>query len=395
MKVSYTDEITSLRERLRAFIYDELLPFEEEHGIDLEKEVPLEAMKWVRERSRELGFYGITLPEAYGGKNLGLQALCVLKEELARSGAMLWGFVLGEKGGVLRIGQMLESFTPFQIEKYVRPVVDGNMNCCFALTEPNAGSDARAIETTAVKDGNEFIINGKKHFISSSPYSDYAIVICRDQIDAENVGATAFIIEKQTAGQSGFELGDLQIPISGEAETAELLFTNCRVPEENMIGERGKGLLLGLNRISQNRAIWGVTYLGVAERAFELALERVNSRQQFGRKIGEFQAIQHMLANMATEIYAARSMVYDAIERIENGDDNRAIASMVKLYTSEIAGRVVDSALQIYGGQGLMKGHPIERMYRSARMFRILTGTSEIQKNTIARDLLKGNVEIY
>ncbi|MEW9052481.1 MAG: acyl-CoA dehydrogenase family protein [Neobacillus sp.] len=383
-----TKEIDVLRTKMHDFIYNELLPYERGMKIDSEEAIPMEAIQWVRNRSIELGFYGIALPEEYGGQNVSLKELCVLKEELARSGAALWGYVLGEKGGVLRIGQMLESFTKAQIEKYVKPLIRGETSCCFALTEPGAGSDAKAIQTTAVKVGDGYILNGKKHFISSAPYSDFAIVICKEIVDGEMAGITAFLVDKKTDERPGYELGETQIPISGEHGTGELIFNNCHVPAENILGVRGKGFLLGIKRISQNRAIWGITYIGVAQRALDLAIEHANNRKQFGRSIGDFQAIQHMIADMATELYAARCMVYDAIERLDRGEDNRAIASMVKLFTSEVAGRVLDKAVQIFGGQGLMKGHPIEKMYRSVRMFRILTGTSEIQRNTIAKELI-------
>lgn len=384
-----TRDSEALLTKMSDFIYNELLPYEKEMNIKTDEEIPKEAIQWVRNRAIELGFYGISLPTEYGGQNVSLKELSLLKEELARSGAALWGFVLGEKGGVLRIGQMLESFTEEQIEKYVNPLIKGETSCCFALTEPGAGSDARAIQTTAVKDGDEYILNGKKHFISAAPYSDFAIVICKEVVEGKFAGITAFLVDKKTDEKPGYELGETQVPISGERGTGELIFNNCRVPAENILGAPGKGFLLGIKRISQNRAIWGVTYIGVAQRALDLAIERANDRKQFGQSIGEFQAIQHMLADMATEIYAARCMVYDAIDRLDRGEDNRANASMVKLFTSEVAGRVLDKAVQIFGGQGLMKGHPIEQMYRTVRMFRVLTGTSEIQRNTIAKELLQ------
>jgi alkylation response protein AidB-like acyl-CoA dehydrogenase len=382
-------ESEELLNKMRNFIYNELLPYEKEMKIDSEEDIPKEAIKWVRNRSIELGFYGISLPKEHGGQNLSLKELCLLKEELARSGASLWGFVLGEKGGVLRIGQMLESFTEEQIEKYVNPLIKGETSCCFALTEPGAGSDAKAIQTTAAKDGDEYILNGKKHFISAAPYSDFAIVICKEIANGENPRITAFLVDKKTDEKPGYELGETQVPISGERGTGELIFNNCRVPAENILGQPGKGFLLGIKRINQNRVIWGITYIGVAQRALDLAIQHANNRKQFGQPIGEFQAIQHMLADMATELYAARCMVFAAIERLDQSEDNRAMASMVKLFTSEVAGRVLDKAVQIFGGQGLMKGHPIEKMYRSVRMFRILTGTSEIQRNTIAKELLR------
>jgi alkylation response protein AidB-like acyl-CoA dehydrogenase len=314
----------------------------------------------------------------------------MFKEELARSGAVLWGQVLGEIGGPLRIGQMLESFTKEQIEKYVIPVVNGEVGCCFALTEPNAGSDAFAIETTAVREGENYILNGKKHFISAAPYADFAIVIAKEVLDGENGRITAFIVDKKTSQNSGFELGNIQVPISGERIHAELIFNQCQVPASNIIGTPGKGLLLGLKRINTNRASHAASFVGMAQHLLDLSVEQAKTRVQFGRPIGDFQAIQHMLAEMATEIYAARSMVYDVVEKIDRGKEERAGASMAKLFSSEVTNRVADKAIQIFGSQGLVKGHPVEKMYRSSRMYRILTGTSEIQKNTIAKELLKG-----
>jgi alkylation response protein AidB-like acyl-CoA dehydrogenase len=337
-----------------------------------------------------LGFYGINLPEKYGGQDVSLKGLCMFKEELARSGAVLWGQVIGEIGGPLRIGQMLESFTPEQIEKYVMPVVTGEVSCCFALTEPNAGSDAFAIETTAVKDGNDYILNGKKHFISAAPYADFAIVIAKEIRKGEKERITAFLVDKKKPQQPGFELGDIQVPLSGERIHAELNFNQCRVPAGNIIGEPGKGLLLGLKRINTNRASHAAGFIGMAQHLLDLSIEHAKTRVQHGRPIGDFQAIQHMLAEMATEIYAAKCMVYDVVDKIDQGKEDRAGTSMAKLFASEVNSRVADKAIQIFGSKGLLKGHPVEKMYRSARMYRILSGTSEIQKNTIAKALLKG-----
>ncbi|MGP4066204.1 acyl-CoA dehydrogenase family protein [Oceanobacillus sp. M65] len=382
-------DLYNLKNDLNRFIYDELLPYEEEHEIDPEQRIPMQHIKWVRKRAKELGFYGINLPKELNGQELNLKGVCMLKEELARSGAVLWGHVLGELGGPLRIGKMLEVFTSEQIEKYAMPVINADAGCCFALSEPGAGSDARAIQTTAVKDGDEYILSGKKHFISASPYADWAIVIAKEKvIESNDDQITAFIVEKKTEDKSGFELGKMQVPISGEQSTAELLFNECRVPSSNILGEPGKGLLLGISRINENRASWGATYLGVSQRLLDLSINHAKERSQFGRAIGQFQAIQHMLADMATEIYAARCMLYDVINKIDRNEDVKAEASMVKVFASETSNRVADKALQIFGGKGLMKGHPVERLYRSVRMFRILTGTSEIQRNTIAKKLL-------
>jgi alkylation response protein AidB-like acyl-CoA dehydrogenase len=390
MLMTKGEDLKVLRAKLQDFIQNELLPYERVHQLNAEEDIPMEAIKWVRKRSRELGFYGINLPKEYGGQDISLKGLCMFKEDLARSGAVLWGQVLGEIGGPLRIGQMLESFTKEQIEKYVIPVVNGEVGCCFALTEPNAGSDAFAIETTAVREGENYILNGKKHFISAAPYADFAIVIAKEVLDGENGRITAFIVDKKTLQNSGFELGNIQVPISGERIHAELIFNQCQVPASNIIGAPGKGLLLGLKRINTNRASHAAGFVGMAQHLLDLSVEQAKTRVQFGRPIGDFQAIQHMLAEMATEIYAARCMVYDVVEKIDRGEAERAGASMAKLFSSEVTNRVADKAIQIFGSQGLVKGHPVEKMYRSSRMYRILTGTSEIQKNTIAKELLKG-----
>ncbi|MFC0273351.1 acyl-CoA dehydrogenase family protein [Metabacillus herbersteinensis] len=390
MVIKLEEDLKKLREKLQDFIQNELLPYEEEHGLNAEEDIPMEAIRWVRKRSRELGFYGINLPIKYGGQDISLKGLCIFKEDLARSGAVLWGQVIGEIGGPLRIGQMLESFTHEQIKKYVISVISGESSCCFALTEPNAGSDAFAIETTAVRDGDDYILNGKKHFISAAPYADFAIVIAKEVLDGEKKRITAFLVDKKTQKKPGFELGKIQVPISGERIHAELIFNKCRVPATNIIGEPGKGLLLGLKRISTNRASHAAGFIGMAKRLLDLSVEQAKTRIQFGRPIGDFQAIQHMLAEMATEVYAARCMVYDVISKIDRGEEDRAGASMAKLFASEVTSTVADKAIQIFGSKGLEKGHPVEKMYRSARMYRILSGTSEIQKNTIAKELLKG-----
>ncbi len=383
--VRFSPDLNKLRNKLLDFINDELLPYEVENNIDPESNFPFEAIQWVRNRSIENGFYGISLPQDLGGQNISLKGLCMLKEELARSGTSFWGHVLGEMGGVLRVGDMLNSFSPEQKDKYVIPLAHGKLSCCFALTEPGAGSDVLAMATMAIRDGNDYIINGKKDLISAATYSDFAIVMAKD-LDSR---ITAFIVDRKSPKTSGYEIGKIQIPISGDPHTGELIFKNCRVPASNIIGEPGSGLHLGLKRINKNRATWGATYIGTAQCILDLSVVYAQERKQFGKPIGSYQAIQHMLADMATEIYAGRCMLYDAIEKLDSGEEGRIEASMVKLFTSETANRVADKAVQIFGGRGLIKGHPIERLYRTVRIFRIGTGTSEIQRNTIAKQLQK------
>ncbi len=253
--------------------------------------------------------------------------------------------------------------------------------------EPNAGSDAAGIETRAEKRGNKWVLNGNKHFISNRANADVVMVMAKTDKAKGAAGVTAFIVEK---GTPGFSVAQRQLTMAGPPEgQAELVFEDCEIPEENIIGGVGLGFKAAMASLDEGRVHVGAMSLGAAKRLLEMSVNYSKQRVQFGKPIAAFQAIQFMLAEMATEIYAAEQMVYNTAWRIDNGESLPTESAMVKLFASEMVGRVADKAVQIHGGMGYMAELPVERIYREVRVLRILEGTNEIQKLVISRSLLK------
>jgi alkylation response protein AidB-like acyl-CoA dehydrogenase len=379
-------ELIDIRANIKKYVQDELIPLEKRENLTPETRFPKSLLQSIWKRSRELGFYGIHLPEDLGGKNLSLVELCLLKEDLALTDSVLFLHVLGEMGGPLRVGHIFQFATPEQKEAFFLPVIRGEKACCFALTEKNAGSDATRIETRAVKKGDDYILNGRKHYITASPFADFAIVMAVTDPDQGAQGITAFLVDADTPG---YQIEEVDIPMSGQHIEGDIVLTDCKVPAVNILGQEGQGFLLGMGRINVNRLLHCPTMVGMAQKLINLSVKYAQTREQFGGPIAQFQAIQHMLADMATDIYACRSMTLATAAKADRGEDIRMEAAMCKLMVSETAFKVADKAVQIHGATGLTKGHPVEWSFRVLRMFRILTGTSEIQKNTIARVLMK------
>jgi len=373
-------ELKALANSLKKFIANEIKPLEDanrdENGIISE-----EIRKKVRLRSRELGFYGADFPEECGGAALSNLGMALLREETGRSGAGLSDAVFGEAGAVS--GILLEC-NEEQKEKYLFPAVRAEKLSCFALTEPNAGSDASAIETKATRDGDDFILNGRKHFISNAIYADFAIVFT--VTDKSRRGITCFLVDR---GTPGFIQGPVQKHMGGGDRIGELLFEDCRVSSKNVLGEVDKALLYAIKRVGEGRVRLSAQFIGIAERLLQMATDYSKQRVQFGKPISRNQAIQWMLADTQVDIYASKTMLYHAAWKRDQGLDIVREASMLKLFTSEMLCRAADKALQIYGGMGLMKECPIEGIYRGVRVARIGEGTSEIQRRIIARNLLE------
>jgi alkylation response protein AidB-like acyl-CoA dehydrogenase len=386
MQYGKSIELMEIRKRIQKYVQDELIPLEKKESLTPETHFAKPLLQSVWKRSRELGFYGIHLPKELGGKNLSLVNLCILKEDLAQSDSVLFAHVLGEMGGPLRVGHIFQFATPEQKETFFLPVIKGEKACCFALTEENAGSDATRIKTRAVKKGDDYILNGRKHYITASPFADFAIVMAVTDPDKGVQGITAFLVDADTPGYK-VEEGD--VPMSGQHIEGDVVLSDCKVPAGNILGEKGQGFQLGMSRININRLLHCPTMIGMAQRLVNQSVRHAANREQFGGPIGRFQAIQHMLADMATGLYACRSMTFATAEKADRGDDIRMEAAMCKLMVSETAFAIADKAVQIHGAAGLTKGNPVEWSFRALRMFRILTGTSEIQKNTIARVLMK------
>lgn len=369
------------------YVQDELLPFEKQHGISWEGQPSKDVLKQVWQRSAQLGFYGLMLPVEQGGAGFSAEQMCQVKSFVASSGAVLAQHVLGELSGPPRIGYLFKVATPDQIERFLKPISEAQLAVCFALTEEQAGSDAAAIQARAVREGDHYVLTGRKRFISGAPYADVAIVLAVTDPTQGARGISAFFVDMH---DPGMKVVCDYVAMHGQASHADLEMNAIKVPVANLIGGEGQGFKLGIGRINFNRLLHCATIIGFAELALRLSVERANTRSQFGKPIGQFQAIAHMLANMATDLQAARAMTLDAARRIDAGDPLRMEASMCKLFVSEAAFRVADQAVQIHGGTGLIRGNPVEWLFRMLRMMRILTGTSEILRNTVAKELLEG-----
>ncbi|RDK11204.1 acyl-CoA dehydrogenase family protein [Cupriavidus lacunae] len=374
------------RAGIRRFIDEELRPLEQELGLGSEDPWPRETLRNVWRRSSELGFYAACLPTSLGGKGLNIQEQCALKADLAASGSTLAAHVLGDLGGPPRVGNMLKYATPDQLKRYFEPVIRGEKSTCFALTETHSGSDAQSIKTSAVADGDALVINGGKHYISGAPFADFAIVMCVTDATTTPPAITAVLVDLDLPGVT---VSNEYVPMSGQHIDGDIRFENVRVPRANIFGGEGNGFKLGMSRINVNRLLHCPSMLGLATRAYESSLAYAGQRRQFGGPIARFQAIQHMLADMAAALWACESMIAHTAALADAGADLRMKAAACKLFVSERCFEVADKAVQIHGNVGVTRGHPVEQTFRKLRMFRIFTGTSEIQRNTIARAILE------
>lgn len=388
MYLRLTDEQKMVQETIRKFVEKELIPLENE-VLRNEREgkpgISKEKLKELQLKAKEHGFWGINTPKEYGGADLGQMMLAIVLMETAKT------FVPFTFGG--SADNILYYANEEQKKKYLIPTINGEKKSCFAITEPSAGSDTRNIKMTAVKDGNKWVLNGEKTFITGGNDADFVMVIAitdkekhRETLGRE--GVTCFIVDREMGWRSEF------IPTMGEGGPASLIFEDVRVPEENILGELHGGYKLGLEWIGFARWVVGARAVGAAERLLQMAIDYAKERVTFGKPIAERQAIQWMIADSAVEIEAAKWLVLNAAFTLDHGEDNRHLASMAKLYGANMGNRVVDRVLQIHGGMGYTKELPIERWYREARLWRIYDGTDEIQRMIIARNLLKGHVKI-
>lgn len=381
-----SERAAALIGRIEDFLHGELAALARGHGVDHEHGAPRELLQQVWRRSHELGFYGMTLPESMGGLGLSVLDHVLVKEAIYASGSPFAPHVLGELSGPPRVGALVRKATPHHMQNFIVPVARADKAICFALTEAEAGSDAGAVQTRAVRDGEHFVLDGRKRFISGSPFADFAVLMASTASEPQQQReVTAFFVDLKQAGvrvEAGYKT------MAGQSHTGDIVLEACRIPAANLIGEPGRGLALALGRITVNRLLHCPAMVGLAAVALRDACAYAGRRRQFGRAIGQFQAIQHMLADMATELAAARALMIATARQIDAGSEARAEASMAKLFCSEAAFRIADRAVQIHGGEGIVQGRRVEFLFRMLRMYRVLTGTSEIQRNTIARELL-------
>ncbi|MFA4910036.1 MAG: acyl-CoA dehydrogenase family protein [Desulfobacteria bacterium] len=333
-------------------------------------------------KAGELGFLGIPYPEQYGGTGPDTIALCVFVEEVSKADAGIGsGLVVQNTVGT---SPVFNFGSEDMKQRYLVPAIKGEFVGCFCLTEPNVGSDVSSIEMMAKEDGDSYILNGSKLFVSNGLMANYAIVAVRTEKGKKHEGMTLFLVDTQSPGLTRKGLKKLGIRAQ---DIAEFSFEDCRVPKENLLGELGKGFYHLMSTVQKTRIIVGAASVGLAKAAFDTALRYAKERRQFGQPIGKFQGIQFMMADMAMEIELASLLVYKAAWMNDRGEKCIKEASMAKLNASEMVNRVVYKALQIHGGYGYMREYPLERYFRDARIMEIFEGTSEIQRVIIAREL--------
>jgi len=380
MDFTFSEELVMLRDMVRKFTEQEIKPIAEK--MDREGEIPKDLI----EQMAELGFLGLCFPEEYGGVGAGELGYCLLSEEISRGSASVTVLV-GAHTSISAMSIYLDG-TEEQKKKYLVPMAQGKKIGAFALTEPNAGSDAAAIETTAVKDGKEFVLNGQKIYITNGSLAQVIVVFAvTDKALGAHGGVTAFIVEPDFAG---FKVGheEDKMGIRGTC-TSELFFEDMRVPAENVLGRFGAGFLTAMKALDRGRLGLGAGCLGAAKEVISLSANHAKERKQFGNPIGELQAIQWMIADMTMETYAMECMVYRTAWLCDENKKFSRESAIVKAYCSEAADRIIHKAIQIHGGIGYMRDYPLERIYRDSRINLIFEGTNEIQRLIIARDVLK------
>ncbi|WP_303870756.1 acyl-CoA dehydrogenase family protein [Acetobacterium wieringae] len=331
------------------------------------------------------GFFGIKIPKELGGAGSDHRGYVVVMEEIARASAVASLYVSSPNS--LSGGPLLLSGTEKQLEKYLKPVVTGEKILAFGLTEPGAGSDASGMTTTAVEDGDSYILNGRKTFITMAPFSDYAVIYAKTDMSRGAKGITAFIVDMKSEGVSCGK-PEHKMGLIGCA-TSDIILENVRVPKEDMLGELNQGFTNAMKTLDVGRIGVAAQSIGVAQAALDEAIQYAKDRKQFGRRIADFQGISFMIAEMATKLQAAKHLVYDAAYKKDNNQNATMAASMAKFYASEVCNEICAKAVQIHGGYGYMKEYRVERLYRDCRVFTIYEGTSQVQQMVIAGQLLK------
>ncbi|MFD2417355.1 acyl-CoA dehydrogenase family protein [Amycolatopsis pigmentata] len=377
-------EEREVRDWVRTFVRRELIPLE---GEVLRRErrgepgLTGDELTELRLKAKESGFWGVQTPEEYGGMGLSAVMTALLEAELGKT------FVPFSFGGAA--DNILFDANEEQKQRYLLPTIAGERKSCFAITEPGAGSDAKAIRTSARQDGSDWIINGEKTFITGGNEADFVMVFAvTDPAKGVDGGVTCFLVDRDMGWKSEY------IDTMGEWGPASLVFTDVRVPATNILGEVGQGFGLAMRWIGRGRYLLPARAIGSCERLISMAIEHANTRETFGAPIAERQAIQWMIADSGVELEALRWLVLHAAWQVDAGLDSRHAQSIAKLYGGQKANEIVDRVLQIHGGMGYTRELPVERWYRELRLLRIYEGTDEIQRRTIARNLLKGHVPV-
>jgi len=377
--LALTEEQELAQRTAREFAREKVLP--RAHDIDEQGKVPPEL---IREMA-SLGFMGIYVPESYGGAGLDALSYALVSEEINRACAST-GVIMSSHVSLV-VDPLLHYGNDAQKDRFLRPLASGAKLGCFALSEPASGSDAAAMRTSARRDGDAWVLNGTKNFITNGASAEIALVFAQTDANARQRGIAAFVVEKSTPG---FSVGKLEhkLGIRG-SDTAQLIFQDCRVPATNLLGEAGGGFKIALSTLDGGRISIAAQAVGIARACLEDSLAYAKQREAFGKKIVEFQAIQWKLADMATEIDAARLLVWRAATLKDRGQDHILAAAQAKLFASDVAVRAARECVQIFGGYGYLTDFPAERHYRDAKITEIYEGTSEIMNLVIAEEILK------
>lgn len=379
MDYLFNEDQLMIKDLVRQIAEEKVVPVRAD--LDEKEEFPWEIMKVLAESD----LFGLFVPEEYGGLEKGCLELCIAVEELSRA---CLGVSTTYAANALGTYPILLFGSDGQKKKYLPDIAAGKRLVAFALTEANAGSDAGGIQTNAKRNGDEYILNGTKQWITNGGEAEiYTVIAITDKSKGAR-GASAFIVEK---GTQGFNFGKKEKKMGIRASaTRELIFDNCRIPKDNILGREGMGFIAAMKTLDNSRTGVGSQGVGVAQGAFEEAVKFARQRVQFGHPIISFQAVQHMLADMAIEIEAARALVYSAARHVDSGaKDISKESAMAKVFATDIAMRVTTNAVQVMGGSGYMREYPVEKMMRDAKILQIYEGTNQIQRNVIAQALIK------
>lgn len=374
------ETLQQLIDVVERFVRERLIPAENQ--LAEEGKLPDDILQ----EMKALGLFGLTIPEQYGGLGLTMEEEILIAFELGHT-SPAFRSILGTNNGI-GSAAVVFSGTEAQKQKYLPKYASGEWISCFCLTEPEAGSDAASLKTTARREGDYYILNGTKRFITNAPVADTFNVMARTNPDIKGAhGISSFIVER---GTPGISLGsiDKKMGQSGSL-TCDVIFEDCPVPAENIIGEEGEGFITAMKVLDRGRLHISGVSVGVAERLIADALAYAMQRKQFGKPIAEQQLIQAMLADSQTETYAAKCMTLETARKRDNGDNVSTECAASKLFATEMVGRVADRAVQIHGGAGYMSEYAVERFYRDVRLFRLYEGTSQIQQLIIARNMIK------
>lgn len=373
--------LDQLLDTVSRFVRERLMP--NEARLAEEDAMPAELL----EEMKALGLFGLSIPEEYGGLGLTMEEEALVALEIGKT-SPAFRSIFGTNNGIGAQGILIDG-TPEQKARYVPPLATGEILSAFCLTEPDVGSDAASLRTTAVRDGDHYVLNGTKRFITNGPEANLFTVMARTDASSKGAsGISAFIVEGDTPGLKRGP-ADHKMGQKG-AHTCDIIFDDCRVPAENIIGGReGQGFKTAMKVLDRGRLHISAICVGVAERLVAEALDYAMERKQFGVPLAEHQLIQAMLADSKAEAYAGRTMVLDAARRKDAGENVSTLASCCKLFCSEMVGRVADRAVQVHGGAGYMAEYAVERFYRDVRLFRIYEGTTQIQQLVIARNMVK------